>query len=180
MLKELEIIFQTRIIIKKKFKLLTISGTYQSGNRIRQAEDGYVVSTEVGEKLPLGITYRPCMRDTTWQPIVNGSGDTTGWSVKSIALYDTLLVNAYLADGVTPAVVGATGATTDSWIQSVEVVNRNQIKVTAKPQPVGAADYRTAMIKYSYTYRHSLAKGDTARSEQVFIKLKHVKKIKII
>ena len=145
----------------------TISGTYQSGNRIRQAEDGYVVSTEVGEKLPLGITYRPCMRDTTWQPVVNGSGDTTGWSVKSIALYDTLLVNAYLADGVTPAIVGASGATAESWLQSVELTARNQIKVTAKPQPVGAADYRTAMIKYSYTYRHSLAKGDTARSEQV-------------
>ena len=144
----------------------TVTGTYQAGNRIHLVDDGTVVSEEIDVKRSLNIDSRPCFRDTTWQPVVEGE-DTVGWDVKSVALYDTLLVSAYLADGVTPAIVGASGATAESWLQSVELTARNQIKVTATPRIPGASGYRTAMIKYIYTYYHSSAPGDTARSEQV-------------
>ena len=121
----------------------TITAKYQAGNRILRA-DGSEAMTNIGEQTTLNLT-----------------------SMEADGTYNVLHANAYLADGVTPAVVGATGATTASWIQSVEVINKNQIKVTATAQPELAAEYRTAMIKYSYTYRHSYAEGDTARSEKV-------------
>lgn len=140
----------------------TIAANYADGNEV-VGLDGSVVSRSTGEASPINIATRPCYRDTVWAPVVEGE-DTIGWSVAKVNLLDTLLVSAYLADGVTPAI----GATTDQWIQSLSLTARNQISVTAEPYYT-STEYRKAMIKYSYTYRHSSAKGDTVRAEGVIM-----------
>lgn len=140
----------------------TIAANYADGNEVVGLE-GTVISRSTGEASTVTIATRPCYRDTVWAPVVVGE-DTTGWSVAKVNLLDTLLVSAYLADGETPAI----GATTDQWIQSLSLAARNQISVTAKPY-FTSTEYRKAMIKYSYTYRHSSAKGDTVRAEGVIM-----------
>ena len=138
----------------------TIAANYADGNEVVGLE-GTVISRSTGEASPINIATRPCYRDTVWEPVVVGE-DTTDWSVAKVNLLDTLLVSAYLADGVTPA----TGDNSTEWIQSLSLTARNQISVTAKPY-FATPEYRRAVLKYSYTYRHSSAKGDTVRAEGV-------------
>lgn len=70
---------------------------------------------------------------------------------------DPETVAAYKADGVTAS----------DWIESVSFPTRNTIRVVARAYTSGTSAYRVAMIKYSYTYCHSTAVGDSARAENI-------------
>lgn len=140
-----------------------ISGKYRTGNDILHV-DNSVASTSIGEERTLSIATRPCYHDTIWTtPIVNDNGDTTGWNYSDIILYDTLLVNAYLADGTTSAI----GSDPSQWIESVELVGRNKIHVRVKQSSPSVLTNRIAQIRYTYRYRHSSAEGDAPEASHV-------------
>ena len=119
----------------------TISAEYESGKNILYANNS-VAQRVVEEEDELDLTT---LAPTT----VN---DT---------LYNGLIVEALMIDG-TNAIVGGEGATAASWITSVTVVDRNVIRVEAKPMTVDNLNNRTAQIRYSYRYRHSSVHDDWA------------------
>lgn len=139
-------------------KVFTISGDYKSGSRYRRM-DGTLATTRIGEQGPLSIATSPTFRDTLWivdedgVPILDGEGHK---QVDKVVLCDTLVVRAYEADGVTPS----------SWL-TAELSARNKIRVTASNYNPEASGYRAAMLKCSYTYWHSSARGDTAHAEEI-------------
>ena len=138
----------------------TLNAGYFDGNEVLGMH-GAVFDRTIGESATdLPIATMPCFRDTVWTPVLNAGGDTTGWEVAQVHLLDTLLVAAYLPDGVTSAI----GDDDNQWIKSVQLTSRNQIQVTAEPYHEGTKEFRLAIIKYAYTYRHSSAKGDTVRA----------------
>lgn len=142
----------------------TLSAKYQDGNEVA-ALNGAVVSRSIGETEVLDLTQIRGYRDTIW--VYDGDGNLVIEDDKpvysGVRLLDTLLISAYLSDGVTSAIGSGSG----QWIQSVNLSARNQIRITAKAYNADATDIRAAMIKYSYTYRHSSMKGDTVRAEGV-------------
>ena len=135
----------------------TLSAKYQDGYEVA-ALDGTVVSRSIGETEVLDLTQIRGYRDTIW--VYDGDGNLVIEDDKpvysGVRLLDTLLIKAYKSDGVTPA----------DWITAT-VTARNQIHVRANAYNSGAEEIRAAMIKYSYTYRHSSMKGDTVRAEGV-------------
>lgn len=140
----------------------TISARYRTGNDILYA-DNSVASSTSGEERTLNIATRPCFRDTIWAPEIGPGGDTTGWVVDDVILYDTLLVNAYLADGTTSAI----GSDPSQWVESVELVGRNRIHVTVKQSAENVLINRIAQIRYTYRYYHSSAEGDWSQASRV-------------
>lgn len=127
----------------------TVSAKYKATTKIIN-KFGTVVSSVPGEIIdPLPIATLPCIKDTVWS-------DEEHTAYTAVHLLDTLIAKAYMADGVTPA----------DWIQSVSLPALNQIRVVAKPYATGTIEYRKALLKYTYTYRHSSAAGDTVRVEQ--------------
>lgn len=140
----------------------TISARYRTGNDILYA-DNSVASSTSGEERTLNIATRPCFRDTIWAPEIGPDGDTTRWVVDDVILYDTLLVNAYLADGTTSAI----GSDLSQWVESVELVGRNRIHVTVKQSNEDVFTNRIAQIRYTYRYYHSSAEGDWSQASRV-------------
>ncbi len=67
-------------------------------------------------------------------------------------LYDSLVVQAFAADGVTPS----------DWIESVRLTARNQIRVKVKQSDPSVLANRVAQLRYTYRYWHSSAEGDQA------------------
>lgn len=125
----------------------TVSATYLDGAIIVNT-NGFEVENREGSKIVLHIDERPCYRDTVWT-------DNEHTSYSAIHLLDTLMATAYKIDGVTKS----------DWIDTIYLPTLNTIRVVAKPYSTGSTDYRQALIKYTYTYRHSSVKGDTIRAE---------------
>ena len=128
----------------------TISAKYEATTKIVN-KFGTVVSSSPGEVInPLRIDNLQPIKDTLWT-------DEEHTDYTKVLYFDTLVVQAFADDGVTPA----------NWIQSVTLTSLNQFRVVAKPYNSGTSAYRVAMIKYRYTYLHSYAEGDTVRAENV-------------
>ena len=136
----------------------TVSARYRTGNDILYA-DNSVASSTSGEERTLNIATRPCFRDTIW----TWNESTETWDIDDVILYDTLLVNAYLADGTTSAI----GSDPSQWVQSVELVGRNRIHVTVKQSSPSVLQNRIAQIRYTYRYYHSSAEGDWSQASRV-------------
>ena len=102
----------------------TISARYASGYKV-VATSGNVVSSYVGEEQTLNLNTRRTYNDGG-------------------VLYDTLLVQALEADGVTPC----------EWIESVRLIERNQIRLKVKQYTPEAARNRSAQIRFTYRYRN--------------------------
>ena len=74
-------------------------------------------------------------------------------------LYNQLIVEALLIDGTS-----AIGDGEGQWIKSVSVPSNNVIRVVTKAMTVSDLSNRTAQIRFTYRYRHSMAPGDRAES----------------
>ena len=146
----------------------TVSASYVAGNKVTNAVNA-VVSNYVGEEMTLDLTSpdMKCIRDTIWEYDEDGNpvlDDDEKPKYSDIILYDTLLVEALLADGVTNAVYGAAGASEDSWIETVRLTNKNQIRVKVKQSSPSVPSNRIAQLRYTYRYWHSSAQGDQVTS----------------
>ena len=121
----------------------TIAGRYKNGNKVMNTS-GTVVTSSVGEEQILDIAGTPCHRDTVW--ILDGNGDIVldgggNPTYSDIVLYDTLLVEALNPDG-TPC----------TWIESVSLPARNQVKVRVNQYNPSALVNRTAQLRVTYRY----------------------------
>lgn len=136
----------------------TISRKYKEGNEVHSVNENVVASSILAERT-LKIASLPCYRDTIWQVdgegeyIYDGEGERI---VDHIVLYDTLLVEALNIDG-TPC----------TWVESVRLVGRDQIRVKVQQYNPDATTNRTAQIRYTYNFWHSSAVGDQVTDAHV-------------
>ncbi len=128
--------------IETQQKTFDISAVYQMGTRYRTVNN-VLETTEIGERDSLDLS-----------------------ELTSDGRFNILNASITLSDGTTTALVGQTGSTSESWIQNIEVLNNEQICVTAAAGDPTRESYRTAVLTYTFTYRHSSAVGDTVRGEQ--------------
>ena len=127
----------------------TVSANFKSYTTVHNTY-GTEVARMDGETIdPLRIDLLTPIKDTVWI-------DEEHTAYSAVHLMDTLMATAYKSDGVTPS----------DWINSVTLIAPNQLRVVAKPYASGTSELRLAMIKYTYTYRHSAAAGDTVRVTQ--------------
>ena len=108
----------------------SISAHYRAGNNVMNTVNA-IVNTYIGEERDLNLRALSAHEDLS-------------------VLYDTLLVAAYEADGVTPC----------DWVESIRLGEKDEIKVKVKQYNSTAMVNRTAQIQYTYRYWHSGAEGD--------------------
>lgn len=141
-----------------QYRDFTFSAKYQDGGEVTTL-DGMVVSRSIGEIEVLDLTSIAPYNDTVWVYDEEGNpeyDDKDKPVYSGVHYLNALQIKAYMSDGVTPA----------TWINATKTAS-NQIRVTANGYSAGATEIRAAMIKYSYTYRHSSMPGDTVRAEGV-------------
>ena len=133
----------------------TISATYKAGSTTYNAVNA-AVQIYTGEERALDIASMNCISDTIWEYDEYGElvDDGEGNPKYSVILYDTLQVQAFEADGVTPC----------AWIESVTLSAKNQIRVQVKQSSPSVPANRVAQIRYTYRYWHSGAEGDQVSS----------------
>ena len=137
-------------------KTFTISARYKDGNDILHSNNALESST-TGEERDLDIANLACYRDTIW------TSDPTP-AVDHIVLYDTLIVEALLADGTTTAIWSE--GHDERWIESITLTARNEIKVRVKQYNPEGNENRIAQLRYTYRYWHSSAEDDWSETKR--------------
>lgn len=147
----------------------TVSVDWEGGNRVLYANNALAYA-EPPMRNDVNVANLRCIRDTLWvldedgNPVLDGGGEPT---YSDIILYDSLIVEALLPDGVTNAIIGGTGANEDSWLQSVRLTAKNTIEVVAGAYNYEAIANRTAQIRYTYRYIRTMRKGDRSSVTRV-------------
>lgn len=141
----------TNISVADTAITFTITGRYSRGYTVYNTINAAVTPPIEGEGFPIDWTL-PCHRDTLWiydadTIVLDGSGNPT---YSDIVLYDTLLVEAYEEDGVTPC----------TWVDKVYLAADNQIRLKVQQYDPDTTANRVGLLQYTYRYWHSSAVGD--------------------